>query len=90
MTNLVDEGPDPSSLQAPKKLGVRHLGTLRRGGLGSEGFLEPDGEPEIIEDVEASGLLASPDSWEDPGPDWVTIRFSATAGGVQAYAGMPH
>jgi len=63
---------------------------LRDGLIHLYRVVEPDGEPEIIEDVEASGLLASPDSWEEPGPDWVTIRFSATAGGVQAYAGLPN
>ena len=40
MPNLVNEVSDASAFQAPQKLGVRHFGTMRRGGLGSEGFLD--------------------------------------------------
>jgi len=50
MPNLVNEVSDASAFQAPQKLGVRHLGTLRRGGLGSEGFLDETWiEVELIE-----------------------------------------
>ncbi|WP_162943632.1 hypothetical protein [Arthrobacter celericrescens] len=81
---LQADHPDFDSTQTAKRAKSVVNELLERGFVRLYRCQEPYGELSVIDNGQVPEVLAEPANWNEPGPESISIRFSATPAGEEA------